>query len=80
VKKENGAFKLRVNPDLWAGIVGAIEKLLVHLNYYKAAKLVDSAREFYAAFSAFDDFCIEVRAASQKVYIPIPCFFGPIDC
>jgi dipeptidyl-peptidase-3 len=78
VKKEDGAFKLRVNPDLWDGVVDAIEKLLIHLNYYKAAKLVDSAREFYGALSAFDDFWIEVRAAAEKVYIPRPCFLGAL--
>jgi hypothetical protein len=78
VKKENGAFKLRVNLDLWDGVVDAIEKLLVHLNYYKAAKLVESAREFYGALSAFDDFWIEVRAAAEKVYIPRPCYLGTL--
>jgi dipeptidyl-peptidase-3 len=76
VKKVEGKFKLFLNADLFDGIEDAVERLLVHLNYYKATRLVDPAREFYGALSSFDDFWLEVRSSAEAVYIPRPCYLG----
>jgi dipeptidyl-peptidase-3 len=78
LRKVDGKFKLILDTDRWDGIVDAIERLLIHLNYYKATRLVDPAREFYGALSSFDDFWLEVRAEAEAVYIPRPCYLGAI--
>jgi dipeptidyl-peptidase-3 len=69
-------FKLIVDPAKFDGVYDAVERLLAHLNYYKAAKLVEPAREFYGALSSIDDFWLEVRKVADAVYIPRPCHLG----
>jgi dipeptidyl-peptidase-3 len=69
-------FKLIADPAKFDGVYDAVARLLAHLNYYKAAKLVEPAREFYGALTSIDDFWLDVRKAADGLYIPRPCHIG----
>jgi dipeptidyl-peptidase-3 len=78
VKKIDGKFKLTVNPEKWDSVVDAIRRLLIHLNFFKAARLVDSAKEFFGELSALDDFWIEVREAALSRSVARKCYLGAL--
>jgi dipeptidyl-peptidase-3 len=76
VRLVDDKLKLIADPSKFDGLYDAAERLLAHLNYYKAAKLVEPAREFYGALSSVDDFWLDVRKAADGHYIPRPCHLG----
>jgi dipeptidyl-peptidase-3 len=81
VKKTDDAacpFKLIVDPKKFDGIVDAIELLLKHLNYYKAARLPEQAKEFYGALTSVDDFWMQVRAEAIRLLSPRPVHTGTV--
>jgi dipeptidyl-peptidase-3 len=69
VKAVDGSFKLYVDPDNLDGVVDAVELLLKHLNYYKAARQPEQAKEFFGALTSFDDFWLAVAAKSRELKV-----------
>jgi hypothetical protein len=76
VRKIEGRFKLLIDESKFDGVVDAVEYLLKHLNYYKATRLPDQAREFFGALTALDDFWIEVRSQSVEIRLPRAVLVG----
>jgi dipeptidyl-peptidase-3 len=70
VRKVDGQFKLFIDAEKFDGVIDAIEKLLVHLNYYKAVRLPEQAKEFYGALTSLDDFWLEVRVQALAIQLP----------
>jgi dipeptidyl-peptidase-3 len=70
VKKIGDSYKILLDQGKFQGVVDAIELLLKHLNYYKAARLPDQAREFYGALTAIDDFWLDVRKQAIATKLP----------
>jgi dipeptidyl-peptidase-3 len=76
VKRVQTEFKLEIDVQKFDGVVDAVENLLKHLNYFKAARLPDQAREFFGALTALDDFWTEVRAQAVAIRLPKPIVCG----
>jgi dipeptidyl-peptidase-3 len=77
-KAINGTYKLLVDPGNFDGVVDAVENLLKHLNYYKAARMPDQAKEFFRALTSFDDFWIEVRKKALEARLPRGVLCGAV--
>jgi hypothetical protein len=58
---EGGTYKLHIDSANFDGVVDGVERLLKHLNYYRAVRRPDQVREFFGALAAFDDFWLDVR-------------------
>jgi dipeptidyl-peptidase-3 len=70
VRKVDGEFKLFVDSENIDGLIDAVEKLVVHLNYFKATRLPEQGREFFNALTSLDDFWLEVRAQAIPIRLP----------
>jgi dipeptidyl-peptidase-3 len=66
LKKIDGRYKLQIYDEKFDGVVDALSTLLKHLNYYRAAKLPDQAREFIGMLTSMDDFWLDVRKQSMQ--------------
>jgi dipeptidyl-peptidase-3 len=76
VKKIEGKFKLIILEERFEGVQEAIELLLKHLNYYKAARLPELGNQFMKTLTSFDDFWLEVREQSLLIRPPRPVACG----
>lgn len=61
IKNDQNEFKVWVDPDNLDGCYDAIEKLLIHLNYFKSTAQVTSGQEFFQTLLSFDEKWLEVR-------------------
>jgi hypothetical protein len=58
---------LTIDADKFDGVIDAVEMLLKHLNYFKAARLPNQGNEFFSTLTSFDDFWMEVRKQSLLI-------------
>jgi hypothetical protein len=70
VKKVGDMYKILLDQSKFERAEDAVELLLKYLNYYKAARLPDQAREFFGALTAIDDFWLDVRKQAIASKIP----------
>jgi dipeptidyl-peptidase-3 len=70
VQKVDGKFKLFIDADNFDAVIDAVEKLVVHLNYYKSARLPEQAKEFFSGLTSIDEFWLEVRAQAAPIRLP----------
>jgi dipeptidyl-peptidase-3 len=70
VKAVDGSFKLYIDPENFDGVIDAVELLLKHLNYYKAIRAPEQAKEFFGSLTSLDDFWLSVREKAQTLRLP----------
>jgi dipeptidyl-peptidase-3 len=70
VQKVEGTFMSFINAANLDAVITAVEQLVVHLNYYKAARLPQQEKEFFSALTSIDDFWLEVPAQAASIRLP----------
>jgi dipeptidyl-peptidase-3 len=75
VRQVDGTYKIFVDKDNLDGLIEAVTKLLKHLNYYKAARLLDEATRFMNEIGTPDDFWLDVRKQAELLKRP-----SAVDC
>jgi hypothetical protein len=73
-------YKLSVQREKFDGIVDAVEIMLKHLLYDRAARMPEQAREFFSALSVLDDFSLAVRQRAVELKRPACRFLDGITC
>jgi hypothetical protein len=78
IRQVDGTYKIFVDKDNLGGLAEAVAKLLIYLNFYKAARLPDEAAQFMKTMSALDDFWLDFRKQAEQLKPPRGVFCGAV--
>jgi dipeptidyl-peptidase-3 len=78
LKNVDGVYQLFIDESNFEGIVDSVALLLKYLNYYRATRKPEQAKEFLGALTSFDDYWLDVRSKVIKVKKPRGIFVGAV--